>query len=94
MSSRGFFDDAKFSGLLRSEFKTDETVISAQAMLTVPKGIWAQVGYNSIFGMSGGAGINITPQIAIEYNFEKSIGDLSEFGSSHDITLAYRFKKQ
>ncbi|MEY8848990.1 PorP/SprF family type IX secretion system membrane protein [Psychroserpens sp. XS_ASV72] len=92
MSTRGFFDETKFSGLIRSEFKTDETVISALAMLTVPKGFWAQVGYNSVFGISGGAGINITPQIAIEYNFEKAIGDLTEFGPSHDITLAYRFK--
>ncbi len=92
MNSRGFFDEAKFSGLLRSEFKTDETIISAQAMLTVPKGIWAQVGYNTVFGMSGGLGLNITPQIAIEYNFEKAIGDLTDFGPSHDITLAYRFK--
>ncbi|WP_431134085.1 PorP/SprF family type IX secretion system membrane protein [Psychroserpens mesophilus] len=94
ISSRGFFDDAKFSGLLKSEFKTDETIISTQVMLTVPKGIWTQIGYNSVFGMSGGAGINITPQIAIEYNFEKAIGDLTDFGPSHDITLAYRFKNR
>ena len=94
MNSRGFFDEAKFSGLLRSEFKKDETIVSAMAMLTVPKGIWAQVGYNSVFGISGGAGINITPQIAIEYNFEKAIGDLTDFGPSHDITLAYRFKNK
>ncbi|WP_435413197.1 PorP/SprF family type IX secretion system membrane protein, partial [Psychroserpens mesophilus] len=94
MNSRGFFDEAKFSGLLRSEFKTDETIISAQAMLTIPKGIWAQVGYNSVFGMSGGLGLNITPQIAVEYNYEKAIGDLTTFGPSHDITLAYRFKNR
>ncbi|WP_456438340.1 PorP/SprF family type IX secretion system membrane protein [Psychroserpens sp.] len=93
-NSRGFFDEAKFSGLLKSEFKKEETIISAQAMVTVPKGIWAQVGYNSVFGISGGAGINITPQIAIEYNFEKAIGDLTDFGPSHDISLAYRFKNK
>ena len=33
-------------------------------MLTVPKGIWAQVGYNAVYGVSGGIGLNITPQIA------------------------------
>ncbi len=92
MNSRGFFDESKFSGILRSEFKKDETVVSAIAMLTVPKGIWAQLGYNTTYGVSGGIGLNITPQIAIEYNFEKTLGDLTEFGSSHDITLAYRFK--
>jgi type IX secretion system PorP/SprF family membrane protein len=94
VNSRGFFDETKFSGLLRSEFRKDETIISALAMLTVPKGFWAQVGYNSVFGISAGAGINISPQIAIEYNFEKAVGDLTNFGPSHDITLAYRFKNR
>ncbi len=92
MNSSGFFDESKFSGLLRSEFKKDKTVISALAMLTVPKGIWAQVGYNNLYGASGGIGLNITNQIAIEYNFEKALGDLTDFGPSHEITLAYKFK--
>ncbi len=94
MSSRGFFDEAKFTGLIRSEFKNDETVISGVAMLTIPKGIWAQVGYNTVFGASGGIGINITSEIALEYNYEMAVGDLAEFGSSHDFTLAYRFKNK
>ncbi|QXP58808.1 PorP/SprF family type IX secretion system membrane protein [Olleya sp. HaHaR_3_96] len=92
LDTRGFFDESKFSTLIKSEFKTDETIISALAMFTVPKGIWAQAGYNSVYGASGGLGINISPQIAIEYNFEKAIGDLTDFGPSHEITLAYRFK--
>ena len=94
MNSRGFFDESKFSGIIKSEFGKDDTTISAIAMLTIPKGIWAQVGYNSHYGASGGIGLNITKQIAIEYNFEKAIGTLSEFGSSHDITLAYRFENR
>jgi len=92
MNSRGFFDETKFSGLLRSEFKKNETIVSAITMLTIPKGFWIQAGYNSVFGISGGAGINITPQLALEYNFEKAVGDLTDFGPSHDITFAYRFK--
>ncbi|WP_411895086.1 PorP/SprF family type IX secretion system membrane protein, partial [Winogradskyella sp. A2] len=92
MRSRGFFDNAKFSGLVRSEFRTDETIISGLAMVTAPKGIWAQIGYNSVFGPSAGLGLNITSQIAIEYNFETAVGDLNNFGPSHDITLAYRFQ--
>ncbi len=94
MDARGFFDQSKFSTLVRSEFKKDNTIISGIAMLTVPKGIWGQVGYNTVYGLSAGIGLNITEQIAIEYNFEKAIGDLETFGSSHDITLAYRFKKK
>ncbi|RLJ67200.1 type IX secretion system PorP/SprF family membrane protein [Lacinutrix venerupis] len=92
LSSRGFFDESKFSGLVKSEFRKDETIISGIAMLTVPKGIWAQIGYNTVYGASGGLGLNISPQIAIEYNFEKPFGDLTDFGSSHEISIAYRFK--
>ena len=79
MDSRGFFDQSKFSTLVRSEFKKDNTIISGIAMLTVPKGIWGQVGYNTVYGFSGGIGLNITEQIAIEYNFEKTVGDLLTF---------------
>ncbi|MCB0445704.1 MAG: type IX secretion system membrane protein PorP/SprF, partial [Gelidibacter sp.] len=92
IDSYGFFDESKFSGLLRSEFGKDKTIISANAMLTVPKGIWAQVGYNTLYGASGGFGLNISSQIAIEYNFEKALGDLTNFGPSHEITLAFKFK--
>ncbi len=92
MDSRGFFDESKFTGLITSDFTQDKTIIAAMAMLTVPKGIWAQVGYNTLYGISGGIGLNITSQIAMEYNYEKAIGDLANFGSSHTITLGYRFK--
>ena len=85
MANRGFFEETKFTGILRSEFQKDDTIISALAMITVPRGIWAQVGYNTRFGVSGGIGINITSQIALEYNYEKAIGDLSAFGNSHDL---------
>jgi len=88
----GFFSDSKFSALARSEFQTDASIFSGVFMLTVPKGIWAQVGYNTMYGASAGIGINITPQIAIEYNYEKPFMGLSDLGSSHEITLAYRFK--
>ncbi|TYA52713.1 PorP/SprF family type IX secretion system membrane protein, partial [Formosa maritima] len=92
MYSRGFFDQSKFSALIRSEFKKDQTIFSGIAMLTVPKGIWAQLGYNTVYGLTGGIGINITKQISVEYNYEKAMGDLSTFGSSHEFTLAYKFE--
>ncbi|ULC58062.1 PorP/SprF family type IX secretion system membrane protein [Flaviramulus sp. BrNp1-15] len=94
VNSRGFFDESKFSGLVRSEFKKEKTILSGVMMLTVPKGIWAQVGYNTLYGISGGLGLNITTQIALEYNYEKAMGNLSNFGNSHEITLAYKFKNR
>ncbi|RCW90634.1 PorP/SprF family type IX secretion system membrane protein [Winogradskyella arenosi] len=90
--SRDFFDRSKFTGLIQSEFQEEETILSGVAMVTVPKGIWAQVGYNTLYGVSGGLGLHITDHIALEYNYETAFGDLNQFGPSHEITLAYRFK--
>ena len=92
LNSRGFFDQSKFSGLIRSEFKKEKTVISGIMMLTLPKGMWAQAGYNTLYGASGGIGFNLTNQICLEYNYEKAIGDLASFGNSHEFTVAYKFK--
>jgi type IX secretion system PorP/SprF family membrane protein len=93
-NSRGFFDESKFSGLVSAELKKNQTIISGLMMVTVPKGFWGQVGYNTFYGISAGVGFNISAQIAIEYNYEKAIGELSALGNSHDIILAYKFKNR
>ncbi|MDO7171136.1 PorP/SprF family type IX secretion system membrane protein [Mariniflexile sp. AS56] len=94
VDSRGFLDRSKFSGLLRSEFKKDQTVLSGIMMFTTTKGIWGQTGYNTLYGLSAGIGLNITKQIAIEYNYEKEMGDMAAFGNSHEVTVAYKFNKR
>ena len=94
LDTYGFFDKSKFSALVRSEFKKDKTVLSGLAMFSIPMGVWAQAGYNTLYGLSGGIGFNITSSISIEYNFEKAMGGFDNFGSSHDIVLAYKFKNK
>ena len=94
INSYGFFDKSKFSALVSSDFKKEKTVISGLMMFAVPKGIWIQAGYNTVYGASGGLGMNVTPRISIEYNFEKGLGDLTNFGSSHEIVFAYKFKSK
>ncbi|MFV7236175.1 PorP/SprF family type IX secretion system membrane protein [Flavobacterium sp. ZB4R12] len=92
LDTYGFFDKSKFSALVKTAFKKDKTVISGLMMFAIPKGIWTQAGYNTVYGISGGIGLNITPKISLEYNFEKGMGSLSNFGSSHEIVFAYKFK--
>ena len=94
LDTYGFFDKSKFSTLVRSEFKKDKTVLSGLAMFSIPMGVWAQAGYNTLYGISAGIGMNITSSISIEYNFEKAMGGFDAFGSSHDIVLAYKFKNK
>ena len=90
----GFFDRSKFSGLLKTEINKEKTAFSGSAMFTIPKGIWAQAGYHSVLGITGGFGLNITPKIALEYSYGMGMGDISQLGGSHIIVLAYKFKNQ
>ncbi|RTY80581.1 type IX secretion system membrane protein PorP/SprF [Flavobacterium sp. LS1P28] len=94
LDTYGHFYKSKFSALIKSEFKKDKTVVSGLMMFAIPSGVWAQAGYNSVYGISAGMGLNITPKISLEYNFEKGTGNLSNFGSSHEIVLAYKFKNK
>ena len=94
IDSYGFFDRSKFTGLLKTEFKKDKTIISGLAMLNMPIGFWLQVGYNTFYGISGGIGMNITKNLSFEYNYETGTGNLSNFGPSHEIVLAYKFKNK
>ncbi|WP_432410693.1 PorP/SprF family type IX secretion system membrane protein [Rasiella sp. SM2506] len=91
MGGYGFLEDSKFSALGSVEFRDDTSIYSGTMMLTVPKGFWVQGGYNSLYGASAGLGLHITSQLAIEYNYEKALGGLADFGSSHEFTLAYIF---
>ena len=92
VDSYGFFDKSKFSGLVRAESKKDQTIVSGLMMFSIPKGIWVQAGYNSFHGVSAGLGLNLTSRIALEYNYEKTVGSFTQFGPSHEIVLAYKFK--
>lgn len=92
VESQGFFGGSRFSALAKTEISKNKTAISGQAMLSMPIGVWTQLGYHSIFGISAGIGINITATIALEYNYERDLGGLTQFGSSHELTLAYKWK--
>jgi hypothetical protein len=87
----GFFDKSKFSALLKSDFRKDKTILSGLAMLSIPNGVWAQLGYNILYGISGGLGVNISQSIALEYNYERGLGNFTNFGASHEIGFAYKF---
>ncbi|PWA11583.1 PorP/SprF family type IX secretion system membrane protein [Flavobacterium laiguense] len=92
LDSYGFFDKSKFSGIVKTELYKEQAVVSGSAVFTIPKGIWAQAGYNSVLGISAGLGFNITPKIAFEYSYGMGLGDISNLGASHILVLAYKLK--
>lgn len=57
-----------------------------------PKMGWLQGSYNNFYGVSAGAGINISPKIAIGYAYEKNIiNKLTDIGATHDLILTFNF---
>uniref|UniRef100_UPI00406BBC93 PorP/SprF family type IX secretion system membrane protein n=1 Tax=Aquimarina rhodophyticola TaxID=3342246 RepID=UPI00406BBC93 len=63
------------------------------AILELPSLGWAQAGYNSFYGASVGVGANITPNVSVGYSYETGFGDTSNFGATHEVTLAYNFQE-
>jgi type IX secretion system PorP/SprF family membrane protein len=94
LEGNGFFDKSKFSAFIKSDFRKDKTILSGLAMLTIPNGVWAQLGYNTVYGISGGLGVNISQSFALEYNYERGLSSFSNFGASHEIGFAYKFSSK
>ena len=94
LEASGFLDKSKFSALIKSDFRKDKTILSGLAMLTIPNGVWAQLGYNTLYGISGGLGVNISQSIVLEYNYERGLSNFSNFGASHEIGFAYKFSSK
>jgi type IX secretion system PorP/SprF family membrane protein len=90
--NNSFLEDSKITSLLRVEKFKDKTAIAAGGLIHIPRGLWAQVGYNTIFGISGGLGFTVAKRFSLGYNIEKGLGNLSNFGTSHEITLAYKIE--
>ena len=61
------------------------------AMVDLPELGWAHAGYDSFYGVSIGVGGHVTPNVSVGYTFEMGIGDTSNFGSTHEVQLAYNF---
>ncbi|TGD58629.1 PorP/SprF family type IX secretion system membrane protein [Flavobacterium humi] len=92
MYNSGFFENAKFSTMIRGELNKDKTIFSGALLFNAPRGGWVQAGYNSLYGVSGGLGLILAKKISIGYSIEKGMGNFSNFGMSHEITLAYKIR--
>lgn len=88
----GFFENSKFSTLVRGDLQKGKTVVSGLFLFDVPKAGWFQAGYNNLNGVSAGLGLKVAKKIFVGYNVEKSLGQFADFGLSHEIVLAYKLR--
>jgi hypothetical protein len=91
--SNSLFENANLSLIAQTKYqKKSEIEATAGAVYNAPKMGWLQGSFNNIYGVSLGAGVAITPKIAIGYNFEKNISNTrTDIGASHDLFLTYSF---
>ncbi|MFK7001495.1 PorP/SprF family type IX secretion system membrane protein, partial [Flavobacterium oreochromis] len=88
----GIFEKAKFSALGRAEIGTGYTGFGASLLLNAPKAGWIQAGYDSLNGINAGIGFILAKRFSIGYGIEKPLANFSNFGLSHEFTLAYKLR--
>jgi type IX secretion system PorP/SprF family membrane protein len=93
LESDGLLEGSKFSAIARGEMRKDVTVLATTIMLNAPKAGWVQAGYNSIYGISAGAGFTVAKDFSLGLTYEKAMGKLADRGSGLEFVLAYHFEK-
>ncbi|MBF6659216.1 PorP/SprF family type IX secretion system membrane protein [Flavobacterium columnare] len=88
----GILERAKFSALGRAEIGTGYTGFGASLLFNAPKAGWVQAGYDSLNGINAGIGFVLAKKLSIGYGIEKPLGNFSNFGLSHEFTLAYKLR--
>ncbi len=79
-------------GMLYVEKETEvDAVFGLNGFIENEKYGFAQLGYNTTYGVSLGLGFNITPQATVGYTIERGFGEADIFGLNHEFTLAYNF---
>jgi type IX secretion system PorP/SprF family membrane protein len=88
----GFFENGKFSTIVKGEMAKEKTILSGMVSLYAPKAGWAQLGYNSVNGVSAGVGFVVAKKFYIGYTAEKGLANYTDLGLSHEFTVAYKIK--
>ncbi|MFK7049653.1 PorP/SprF family type IX secretion system membrane protein, partial [Flavobacterium davisii] len=88
----GILEKAKFSALGRAEIGIGYTGFGASLLFNAPKAGWIQAGYDSLNGINASIGFILAKRISIGYGVEKPLGNIANFGLSHEFTLAYKLK--
>lgn len=91
--SDNLFENANLSITAIGKYKKDTDLeYTGGIVYNAPKMGWLQGSYNSVYGICGGAGINVSPKMAIGYAYEKNIiNKLTDIGATHDVFLTFNF---
>ena len=86
-NSSGLFQNMSLRGLgIARKFK-DDFSYAGNMLLELPKAGWVKVGYDKIFGLNAGFGINLTKNLGIGFSYEKQ----DNLGGTNEVGILYRF---
>ncbi|WBX72611.1 PorP/SprF family type IX secretion system membrane protein [Tenacibaculum pacificus] len=62
---------------------------AGSVILDLPKAGWVKAGYDNVYGISAGLGVNISDKLAIGFSYEKS-----KFSATNEVGLIYIIDKK
>lgn len=91
--SNNLFENANLAITTIGKYTKDNDLeYTGGLVYNAPRMGWLQGSYNNIYGISAGAGINISSKIALGYAYEKNIANkLTDIGATHDVFLTFNF---
>lgn len=85
--SSGFFEGASLRALVIARKAGQDGFGGAGSLiLDLPKAVWLKAGYDSVYGMSAGLGVNVSDRLAIGISYETN-----DFSSTNEVGLIYNF---
>ncbi|MFV0248427.1 MAG: PorP/SprF family type IX secretion system membrane protein [Tenacibaculum sp.] len=94
--AEGIFEQTSLRALaLARKTKNDNSVSSggfsygANAIVDLPKAGWLKVGYDKQYGISAGAGVNLSDRLSIGFSYEKG-----QFAATNEVGLIYNFQQR
>lgn len=83
----GIFEGADLRTLILARKPgEDEFSAGGNVILDLPKAGWIRAGYDKAYGISAGAGVNISDKLSVGFSYEKS-----DFTATNEIGVIYNF---
>lgn len=86
----GLFKNMSVRGLgIARRLKSDFSY-AANVLVDLPKAGWVKVGYDKIFGLNAGLGINLNERLSIGFSYEKQ----TNLGGTNEVGLIYKLNRR
>lgn len=91
LGGKGLMEKAIVRGLaIGKRSKADGFTYAGNVLVDLPKAGWLKVGYDKLFGMNAGFGINLNQRLSIGFAYEKQ----ENLSATNEVGLIYKLGRQ